>query len=235
SPNLKVGISIHSPYSVHPKLIEKGLQIARERGLPVQAHLLESRAEVEWLHRGGGEFQAFFQGRFPFAKPHFTPRQFISLFEGVRVGFVHLTYGGVEELEEIGRIGGGVIHCPISNRLIEGRSFRWATRGRVPVGIGTDGKSSNYTLNLWEEMRVALFLHQEIPPLQLAQELLTGAFYWNRKILGVEGGELRPGERADFLVAQLPAPLHSPEQLPLHLLLQTNQVARLYFRGERLR
>ena len=236
--NFKVGISIHSPYSVHWKLVEKGLEIVKREGYPVQTHLLESRAEREWLEKEEGEFKGFFGEKFPFARRQFSPIQFIQLFEGVKVGFVHLTHGTGEEMEAIGKIGGGVIHCPISNRLLEGTTLRWdlGRNYNLPIGIGTDGLSSNYTLNIWEEMRVALFIHQSTPPLQLAQELLTSAFYWNRKILGLEGGELKPGNPADFIAITLPEPqLEELEQLPLQILLHTTSATRVYFRGKKLK
>ena len=231
----RCGISIHSPYSVHPKLVEKGLELAHLHNLPVQAHLLESGAEREWLERGEGEFKEFFSQKFPYARPFFSSTQFISLFKGLRVGFVHGVYCGEKEWEEIGRVGGGIVHSPISNRLLEGGAMDYyeVWKRGINRGVGTDGLSSNYTLNIWEEMRVALMVHTRLGLEELATDLLKSAIWGNRQILGIGGGELTPGNQADLAVVRLPERVSNLSQLPLHLILHTSKVDRLYIDGER--
>ena len=65
----KVGVSIHSPYSVHPILAQKVINIAKEKNLPIQTHFMESKAEKKWLTKGEGEFKLFFEKHFKNAKP----------------------------------------------------------------------------------------------------------------------------------------------------------------------
>jgi len=229
----RCGISIHSPYSVHPKLIEKGLELAEEFSAPLQVHLLESRAEREWLEIGKGPFKTFFRQQFPYARPHFIPEQFISLFKGFRVGFVHGVYCGLKEWEQIGQIGGGVIHSPISNRLLEGgvMDYPKLIEMGISAGLGTDGLSSNYTLNIWEEMRIGLMVHLKINPEQLAKLLLKSVIWENRQILGIEGGEIKPGAIGDIAIFYLPEPVGEISQLYLQLILHTREVSQLYISG----
>ena len=49
-------IAIHSPYSVHPVLIKKALEIVKRENLPLSAHFMESQAEREWLDASKGDF-----------------------------------------------------------------------------------------------------------------------------------------------------------------------------------
>ena len=53
-------ISVHSPYSTHPMLAKKALEIAREEGMVVSTHFMESPAERAWIDSGTGDFAAFF-------------------------------------------------------------------------------------------------------------------------------------------------------------------------------
>jgi len=53
-------IAIHSPYSVYPLLVEKAIALAKKYQLPLSTHLLESKAERDWLDKSEGEFVPFF-------------------------------------------------------------------------------------------------------------------------------------------------------------------------------
>jgi len=53
-------VAIHSPYSVHPVLIRKALEIVKAEKLPLTAHFMESQAERDWLDRSDGDFKGFF-------------------------------------------------------------------------------------------------------------------------------------------------------------------------------
>jgi len=49
---ITAAIAIHSPYSVHPIILQKAVNVAKQYMLPLSAHFLESQAEREWLEHG---------------------------------------------------------------------------------------------------------------------------------------------------------------------------------------
>ena len=50
------GLSPHAPYSLHPDVWRESVRIANEAGLPMAAHLAETREELEFLAGGSGPF-----------------------------------------------------------------------------------------------------------------------------------------------------------------------------------
>lgn len=51
------GVSIHSPYSTHPKLTKKACEFAKSNNLLVSTHFLESNHENKWLRSKKGGFK----------------------------------------------------------------------------------------------------------------------------------------------------------------------------------
>ena len=54
---MRAGLSPHAPYSVHPLLLPKLVQMAAAANAPVAMHLAESREELELLAHGSGPFR----------------------------------------------------------------------------------------------------------------------------------------------------------------------------------
>src|SRR5204862_8197067 len=50
------GLSPHAPYSVHPDLFVKLVELAALHCVPLAMHLAETRGELELLAHGSGEF-----------------------------------------------------------------------------------------------------------------------------------------------------------------------------------
>jgi cytosine/adenosine deaminase-related metal-dependent hydrolase len=224
-------ISVHSPYSTHPILAKKAIELAKEKDMVVSTHFMESRAEREWLDRGEGDFVAFFEDFMPGAKPVNEPLAYLKLFEGVQTLFTHAVHASDEELALMEQLG-YITHCPVSNRLLQ--------NGRLPIEkikmhekltIGTDGLSSNYSLNLWEEMRAALMMHTHAPLYQLASRLLRAATSNAAKALGTNSGELVPFKDADMIVVKLPGSVEDKEALALQLILHTQKADMVYIGG----
>jgi cytosine/adenosine deaminase-related metal-dependent hydrolase len=114
----KVAISIHSPYSVHPVLMDKVINLAKKENYIMQTHFMESQAERKWLDAGKGDFKLFFEQYFKVAKPLIKPIEFIKKFKSIKTTFVHCVHANEKELEEISKINGFIAHCPVSNRLL---------------------------------------------------------------------------------------------------------------------
>ena len=228
-------IAIHSPYSVHRILIQKALAYAKAHTLRVSAHFMESPAEREWLDENGGDFKPFFEN---FLKQHQaanTAEEFLSYFQEVPTLFTHVVHPKKEELEHIQKGGHTIIHCPISNRLlgngaidlanIKSHNIRWV--------CGTDGMSSNYALDMFEEMKIALFMHHGHDLLPLAYQLWQSVTGNAAEALDLNCGTIAPDYDADILVARVDYPIN--EQLPIHLLLQPRTIESVYIQGQKVK
>ncbi len=224
-------IAIHSPYSVHPALIKRALAHASQHNLITSAHYMESPAEKEWLESNSGDFKPFFK---EFLKQEYsvnTSKEFLDLFTGKPTLMTHVVQANDEELKQLSKDGHTVIHCPISNRLLGNGAIdlEQLDANCVPWVMGTDGLSSNYALDLMEEMKIALFMHADADLLPLAKELLASATLKSAQALGLNTGEIAVGKEADLLVIDLEATPN--EQLPLHLLLHGYNIKHIFING----
>lgn len=228
-------VAIHSPYSVHRIIIKKALNYAKEHHLRVSAHFMESPAEREWLDENGGDFKPFFEN---FLKQHQaanTAQEFLSYFDEIPTLFTHVVHPKTEELQQIQKGGHTIIHCPISNRLlgngaldlekIQAHNIRWV--------CGTDGLSSNYALDLFEEMKIALFMHHGHDLLPLAYELWHSVTANAAEALNLNCGKIAPDYDADLVVARVDYPIN--EQLPIHLLLHPCEIESVYIQGQKVK
>ncbi|MDD2829964.1 MAG: metal-dependent hydrolase [Sulfuricurvum sp.] len=227
-------IAIHSPYSVHRILIQKALKYAREKHLRVTAHFMESPAEREWLESNSGAFAPFFQNFLKQTQAANTAEEFLSYFRDVPTLFTHAVQASDKELSTIADGNHTIIHCPISNRLLgngkldlnrlEEESIRWV--------CGTDGLSSNYSLDLFEEMKVALFLHHSRELLPLAHQLWKSVTTNAAEALQLNCGKIAPTFDADILVMRIDYPIN--DQLPIHLITQPHSIESIYIQGEKI-
>jgi cytosine/adenosine deaminase-related metal-dependent hydrolase len=236
SEKFKVAISIHSPYSVHPILIDKVIDIAKKENYTIQTHFMESRAERKWLDEGKGEFKLFFEQNFKLSKPLIKPIEFIQKFKDTKTTFVHCVHANEKELEEISKINGFIAHCPISNRLLNTGllNLEKVKNKYIDYTIATDGKSSNYSLNLFKEIRATLLMQTELHPKYLAKDLLKAVTINAAKSLGLNNGSIEVGKDADLISFKLPNKINNIENLPLQIILHTNEVDYLYINGEEI-
>ena len=232
----KIGVSIHSPYSVHPVLIDKVIEIAKKENYLIQAHFMESKAERIWLDRGEGEFKLFFEKHFPKAKPLLKPIEFLEKFKNTNTTFIHCVYANDNELQKIKEINATIAHCPISNRLLNvGKlDLEKVKNHLIDYSVATDGLSSNYSLNLFKEIRAALLMHTDLHPKYLAKDLLKSVTINAAKSLNLNNGSLEKGKDADIITFKLPQEVDDIENLPLHIILHTNEVENLFINGEKI-
>lgn len=154
----------HSPYSCSPGLIKKALVSYDKNGIPLGIHLAESLDEVRFVRgeENGLETRVFpLINKTPFEKPVAdTPYQYLKklgLPPGAKITLVHMVHVDEDETDELRHREIGIVLCPRSNFLLqvgEPPLKQYAELERV--GIGTDGLSSNYNLDFFEEIR---FLH----------------------------------------------------------------------------
>ncbi|MCW1360679.1 metal-dependent hydrolase [Campylobacter sp. US33a] len=223
-------ISVHSPYSTHPKLANFALNLAKKNDLLVSTHFLESKAENAWLRKGIGGFKKWLGKFTPNATPLYNIEEFINLFKGVRTLFTHCVY--LKEWQKLDQNLHSITHCAFSNYLLSQKSLNIKTLLNKPINVhlGTDGLSSNISLSMLDEMRANLLIHKEIPALKFAKKLLQMATLYPAKALNLNTGELKVGKSADFSVFELDECEDS--QLALQFILNAKELNKLFMKGK---
>lgn len=227
-------IAIHSPYSTHPFLIREVLKIAKENNYPVSAHFQESPSENEWLNYSTGEFSEFFEQMLNQKTSLQKPNEFLNLFKNTKnLSFTHCVEANEDELQQIHDLGASVIHCPNSNRLLNNSILNLSYLDNIPLAVGTDGLSSNHTLNLFEEIRNAFYMHTNFEPEELAKKLLLASTTGGAKALGLrKKGVLKTSYDSDIISFNLPDSVNNLEQLPITILLHNSQTTHTYIGGK---
>ncbi|MDR1451940.1 MAG: metal-dependent hydrolase [Helicobacteraceae bacterium] len=230
-------LAIHSPYSVAPTLVKKAVALSQTRQTPLSTHFLESKSERKWLESGSGEFKSFFEKVFKLNAPFCNAKEFLSFFADARTVFVHCANADDEELDAIGGLGGAIAHCPVSNRLLGCGllSLEKLKNREIPYLIATDGLSSNYSLNLFGELRSALMMHEGLDLPLLARDLLRSVTDSAAKVLGLNTGRLASGYAADIISFRLPNEVNDDALLPLQVILRApNAMDNVFINGERV-
>ena len=226
-------IAIHSPYSVHPIILQKAVNVAKEYKLPLSAHFLESQAEREWLEKGEGELKGFFEKYFNTSTPVTNIQKFMYAFDTYPTHFTHCVQANKVELDYLAQRGHTIAHCPRSNRYL-GVGRLAIEDLELPFTTATDGLSSNDSLSIFDELRAALLLHNDIPIQELATTLLKSITSDAADALGLECGRIEVGKMADFAVIQLREEPKREEEIALWTVLHTKEVSSVFVGGEEI-
>lgn len=222
-------ISVHSPYSTHPILVAKALGVAKKQDMFVSTHFMESFAEREWLDSGVGDFKNFFQSFLPNAKPMCDAISYLELFKDQKVFFTHATQANDKEIKMMNEMG-SITHAPVSNRLL-GCGVLDIDKVEL-LTLGTDGLSSNNSLNLWDEMRAALIMHGGKDLNTLSQTLLKATTSNAQNLLDKDIGSLKIGYNSDIITIGLPSKLQDLSDIALHAILHTKKADKVFIAGE---
>lgn len=161
---MHLGISFHSPYSLHPEHWKLGLAYAREHNLPICIHVAESPAEYEFMSKGTGDIADAYYTRMPkLTTPMKSPVQFLSDIGALELKplLIHCVQVDDSDIKRIKDSGSTVVHCPRSNlRLQCGRMpLEKFLDSDIPVILGTDSLASSPSLNIFDEVEIATALH----------------------------------------------------------------------------
>lgn len=134
-----------------------------------------------------------------------------------RVSAVHCVYMDEQEIQTFLDQAVQVVHCPKSNmKLADGIApVTDYIRSGLSVSLGTDGCGSNDLLDMWEEMRAAIFLARvstgDAAALSAA-DVFRMATVEAAKACRIDAGLIDPGRLADLAIIDLGAvhlrPLH---------------------------
>lgn len=227
-------LSVHSPYSTHPILAKNALDIARNEHLLVSTHFMESKAERDWIDLGKGDFKEFFAPFNPHAKPFISGIEYLKLFKHNKTLFTHCVHINDEELAYMKTLNSSITHCPTSNRLLSTGLMSWQKTKDINLTLGTDGYSSNKSLNMWEELRIGLFSHVQENLQNLAKDLLKSVTCNGAKALDLNTGSLEIGKKADIVSLNLEQIPKDLTELPLHLILHVKNAKEVFVEGNNI-
>lgn len=178
-PKFRAGVAIHSPYSVHSKMLQKVLEFAakqsknRKTNFICSAHFLESEEEKQWLDQKSGYFAKFYENFFNSKQePFYSSSGFLeSISSSLKANliesknsillFTHCCECEEEHFSQIAALNGRVVSCVRSNFLLCNKTLnlqKCRAAGLLPL-FATDGLSSNFTLNILDEARAAFLAH----------------------------------------------------------------------------
>jgi aminodeoxyfutalosine deaminase len=203
------GLSPHAPYSVHPRLLERVIELCAEHHAPLSIHLAETQGELQLLREGKGELVDFLSELNAWRErviPRGTrPLDFLrSLAALKRVVIAHGNYLDEEEIDFVAaRRHLAVAYCPRTHAFFGHGEHPWRKlmhRGGL-VAIGTDGRCSNPDLSVWNEL---LFLSARFPECDPAILLQMGTLN-GACALGSEAdfGTLERGKMARLAIVRL--------------------------------
>lgn len=202
SDRISVAFSPHAVYTTTPEFIEYFANLAKDNSAILHIHLSETISENKNCINKYGK----------------TPTQLIfdaGAFD-TKVLAAHCVHLTDEDIDILTENGAAIAHNPTSNlKLGSGvadiTSLKKAT---ADICIGTDGTSSNNTLNMLKELNIAALLTcgVKMDPLAVNTE---DVIRWatNSSALGFgDTGVIKEGKKADFVILSC----DEPNMLPCH-------------------
>jgi cytosine/adenosine deaminase-related metal-dependent hydrolase len=197
--NLRYAPAPHTPYTLHPDVLQQVVGRARALGERTSLHLCEHPAERAFLAHGGGPFAAFLSARgstpVDWLAPGLDPVRYVQRLGalGPDVLCVHVTDARADEIAVLAAAGARVVLCPRSNLHIEvvlPPLLQLLAAGVRPA-LGTDSLASSPSLDVLDEARALLARFPGVSP----RVLLAMATSFGAEALGLAQrvGRLAPG------------------------------------------
>jgi cytosine/adenosine deaminase-related metal-dependent hydrolase len=221
----RVGVSPHAPYTVSSRLYRLVDEYARREHLCIAAHIAESMDEGLFLRSGAGIFAERWRQRgIPVEPPCCSPVEYLHRLGLLRPETLLIHAIDLEEsdFELLRGHMPAVVHCPKSNAKLAHAVARIPEirETGVPLSLGTDSVASNNVIDMFEEMRAAIFQQrgrtQNLDALN-AHTAFRMATLGGAESLGLADylGSLDAGKRADFVVVDLNDPAVQPVYDPI--------------------
>jgi 5-methylthioadenosine/S-adenosylhomocysteine deaminase len=227
-PLVKVGLSPHAPYTVSGPLYRALTAYALDRRLKVMTHVAESQAEVTFVRNGAGVLAHDFRELAGWENLMWMPTgtsvvKYLEQWDAFDsdVIAVHAVQVSPSDIEVLKKYDVAVAHCPKSNAKLGcgvapvGDFLAAGLR----VGIGTDSLASNNILDMFDEMRMVIFLQRAVQSDAScvgADQILRMATLGGARVLGLDDqvGSLEAGKRADIIAVDMEyshfAPIDDP-------------------------
>ena len=195
-------IAIHGLYTCSEEYVQKCIDFAKEKELPIHMHYCENTKEVEDIKN--------FYKRMPIDVLE-------SNFIGYKILLAHCVKLTNTEIERLKKLDVSVAHCPISNlKLGCGiANINEMVKQGINVSLGTDGQGSSCNLDMFEVMKFTALLQKGInedASIFPAYEILKMATINGAKALGLEDkiGSIEEGKCADLIILETNSVVMNP-------------------------
>jgi cytosine/adenosine deaminase-related metal-dependent hydrolase len=226
TPEFRVGISPHAPYSLDTPVLSDLTRFARAEGFRIHTHLAESEFEDAYYRTGTGPladfvrgfgrgFQVLERGGARMSATEFAESTGLLGRDCHVAHGIYLNEAGRRTLRETET---SVALCPRSNGTIglgDAPVAAYLEEGS-PMAIGTDSRSSSPSLDLLADAAslYSIAREQGYDREDLAQRLLAAATVGGASAMGMDHphggvGKLEPGRAADFAVFDVQPDLSS--------------------------
>ena len=196
---LTVQLGPHAPYTVPLEDMKKIVSIAKEQGIGIHFHFLETEWELSYIR---DELQL-------------APENYLREIEILDVSNLVLAHGvwmSPSWADSLNMSSTTIVHNPCSNMKLGSGVMpldTWLDKN-VGLALGTDGASSNNRLDMWGEMRSAALLHKATtrnPAGTPALDILRMATFEGARAFGFSNkGLIRESWAADLVLVDLDQP-----------------------------
>ncbi|MFH1288422.1 MAG: amidohydrolase family protein [bacterium] len=228
--NFKVGVFPHSVYTLSTKALEYVSSRCEKDEVLCGMHVAESPYEDEFISQGTGpltEFVKSFQlESIPLSGKWYGTLEYLADLKLLNslTQLVHCVHLKEKDFVLLEKTKTGIVICPRSNYLLKNGEFplQTALKYKLKMGLGTDSLAGNYSLDMFEEMRMlkekwechSRLRGNDGVEVFLGEKLIKAATLGGAEVLGLEKetGSLTPGKKADLIVVKInkPAKIFSP-------------------------
>lgn len=214
---LGVGLSCSAPQRATRELMQGLNKLSAEYDLPLHFHVQETRTQAV-------------------TGTKFYGRSILSYADSIgllteRASVIHGVWLDARDVKTLANRASTVIHNPVSNlKLASGIAPLRALRdAHIPVALGTDGASSNDSLNIWDTIKTAALIHKVTSTrpadwpsaAEVVRLCLEGGMRSSRFQAPV--GSIFEGGAADLAIFDRETPTLLPTGDPLNLLVYADQ------------
>lgn len=189
---IRIMVGPHAIYTCDSSFWKQVLKLVEETGMIIHTHLSETREEVKNSLKQYGK----------------TPVEYLEHIEVLKHPIIaaHGVYLSKEDINILNKNKVSIVHNPVSNLKL-GNGFAPISKliiEGINVGLGTDGASSNNSLDLLEEMRFAALIHKgvlEDSTIITANQAFDMATIGGANaLMWEEIGRIQEGMKADLLM-----------------------------------
>ncbi|MBI4843200.1 MAG: amidohydrolase [Nitrospirae bacterium] len=198
-------VAPHATFTCSPENYTRARELAEKYGVRLHTHLAETEFEVAQCRQRFGKTPV----------EHLDSIGFLS----ERVSAAHCVWLTDNDIDILAKKKVGVAHCIESNlKLASGFApVPKLLKAGITVGLGTDGAASNNDLNILGELSTAAKVHKAVssdPTVVNSKTALLMATKAGAEIIGLGEitGSIKPGKRADLVIASL----NRPHLLPIY-------------------
>lgn len=228
SPLFDVGLAPHAPYTASARLYQAIATMSREQNIKVLSHVAESREELTYVRSGSGKFAHDFREKMGWERmlvqPYgVSPIKYLQQWGVFDQNFlaVHCVYANSDDIGILAAKQAAVAHCPKSNAKLGcgvAPLIDMLHRG-IRVGFGTDSPAASNIMDMFDEMRTALFLHRAVErdvSVLDAATCVRIATLGGAEALGLASdvGSLEAGKCADFIAVDVSSSHFAPVDNP---------------------